>query len=63
MNGFDVQSATEVSNQFSKLARRAERFGYSRDDILEELRFLSKNYQNVANRIDTMMAMTAKVVV
>ena len=56
MNGFDVQSATEVSKQFSKLARRAERFGYSRDEILEELQFLSKNYQNVANRIDAAMS-------
>ena len=56
MNGFDVQSATEVSKQFSNLARRAESFGYSRVEILEELLFLSKNYQNVANRIDAMIS-------
>ena len=55
MNGFDVQSATEVSEVFAKLARRADRFGYSRDEILEELQFLSKNYQNVADRIDSKM--------
>ena len=59
MNGFDVQSATEVSLQFSNLARRAKRFGYSLDEILDELQYLSKNYENVANRIDAMM--TAEV--
>lgn len=52
MNGFDVQSATEVAKLLEGIARRARNFGYSMEDILDELESKSQNYYDVADRID-----------
>jgi len=62
MNGFDVQSATEVSAIFRSIGRRARNFNYSLEDIFEELEHYAENYQLVANRIEKDMVDESKEV-
>lgn len=55
INGFDVQSANEVARKFRGLARRADRFGYSKEELVEQLVYFAENYEELADRIDKMM--------
>lgn len=55
MNGYDVQSATEVSAMLRGLGRRARNFGYTLEEIFEELEDKADNYQRLANRIEADM--------
>lgn len=59
MNGFDVQSAMQVSEMFQSLVRRAEMFGKSREDILEELMHFATDYAKLAERIEKLMEQEA----
>ena len=59
MNGFDVQSATQVSKTFAGLVRRAHTYDHSRDEILDELQYLAMHYAKLAERIDQMMEQEA----
>lgn len=51
----DVQTALEVAGSYTKLARRAKTFGYSKERIIEELEYLADNYTRVAVHIEQQM--------
>lgn len=59
MNGFDVQSAMQVSKMCQSLVRRAEMFGKSREEILEELLHVAMDYAKLAERIEKQMEQEA----
>lgn len=59
MNGFDVHSAMQVSKMCQSLVRRAEMFGKSREEILEELLHIATDYAKLAERIDQQMEQEA----
>lgn len=51
----DVQSALSVADHFARIVRCAERFGYSRERLIEELVAASQNYNRVAEYIEQQM--------
>lgn len=51
----DVQAALSVADHFARIARCAERFGYSRERLLEELAAAAENYTRVAKNIEKQM--------
>lgn len=51
----DIQSALSVADHFARLARVADRFGYDRDRLIEELEAAAENYRRVAQHIERQM--------
>lgn len=51
----DIQSALSVADHFARIARCAERFGYDRERLIEELIAASQNYNRVAENIEKQM--------
>jgi hypothetical protein len=51
MNGFDIQSASEVANRLRAITRRAKTFNHDRERILEEIIFMAENFELLALRI------------
>lgn len=47
-----VHAAREIARKMRGLARRANNFGYSREQILEEVVNIAENYEEVAERIE-----------
>lgn len=55
MNGFDIQSATEVAKRLAGIARRADTFGHSRERVIEEIMYMAEDFQKLAERIEDLM--------
>lgn len=51
----DIQSALSVADHFARLARVADRFGYDRERLIEELEAAAENYRRVAQHIERQM--------
>lgn len=51
----DLQAATEIASRMRSLARRADTFGKSRQDILDEIIAIAVDYEKLADRIETQM--------
>jgi len=51
----DIHAATEFATQLRNLVRRADRFGYDRSRLVEELLFIAENYDGVAERVEREM--------
>jgi hypothetical protein len=51
----DIQSAYEFSKKMRSLARRADTFGYNRQQILEAMIDIAENYEEVAERVELEM--------
>lgn len=51
----DLQAATEIASRMRSLARRADNFGKSRQDILDEIIAIAVDYEKLADRIETQM--------
>lgn len=51
----DLQAATEIASRMRSLARRADTFGKSRQDILDEIIAIAADYEKLADRIETQM--------
>ena len=52
----DLQAATEIASRMRSLARRADTFGKSRQDILDEIIIaIAADYEKLAVRIETQM--------
>lgn len=51
----DIQSALSVADHFARLARCADRFGYDRERLIEELEAAAENYRRVAQHIERQM--------
>lgn len=50
-----MQDYYEFAKTLRKLLRRADRFGYNRQTLAEEILFLAENYENVAERLELQM--------
>ena len=55
MNGFDIQSATQVAKQLRSLQRRANNFAHDRERLLLEIGFLAEDFEKLADRIEGQM--------
>lgn len=51
----DIQSALSVADHFARLARVADRFGYDRERLIEELEAAAVMYRRVAQAIERQM--------
>jgi|LakMenEpi03Aug12_release.lakeMendotaPanAssembly.Ray.scaffolds.fasta_scaffold24314_28 hypothetical protein len=51
----ELQSAIEFARKMRSLARRADSFGYSRQQILEAIIDVAQNYEEVAERVELQM--------
>ena len=51
----DLQAATEIASRMRSLARRADTFGKSREDILDEIIAIAVDYEKLADKIETQM--------
>lgn len=51
----DIQAALSVADHFARIARCADRFGYSRERLIEDLLAAAENYQRVAEHIEQQM--------
>ncbi len=51
----DLQAATEIASRMRSLARRADTFGKSRQDILDEIIAIAVDYEKLADKIETQM--------
>lgn len=51
----DFQSAQSISEHFARIARCADRFGYTRETLIEELVAASENYKRIAAHIERQM--------
>jgi hypothetical protein len=51
----DLQAATEIASRMRSLARRADYFGKSRQDILDEIIAIATDYEKAAVRIEAQM--------
>jgi branched-subunit amino acid aminotransferase/4-amino-4-deoxychorismate lyase len=52
----DLQAALDTAAHFARLARCADRFGWSRERLIEELIEASENYKKIAAYLDTEMS-------
>jgi hypothetical protein len=50
-----MQDYYEFGKSLRKLLRRADRFGYDRQRLAEEVLFLAENYEGVAERLEMQM--------
>jgi hypothetical protein len=50
-----MQDYYEFGKSLRKLLRRADRFGYDRQRLAEEVLFLAENYEGVAERLELQM--------
>jgi hypothetical protein len=48
----DIQGANEFAKKMRNLARRADTFGYNRQQILEAMIDIAENYEEVAERFE-----------
>ena len=55
MNGFDIQSASEVAKQLRSMQRRAHNFAHDRERLLLEIGFMAENFEKLAEMIEDMM--------
>lgn len=51
----DIQTALSVADHFARIARCADRFGYDRERLIEELKAAAENYKRVAQNIERQM--------
>lgn len=59
MNGFDIQSATEVANKLRSIQRRAINYGKSRDELLSDIGLYIEDMEALVARIDSRMEQEA----
>jgi hypothetical protein len=50
-----MQDYYEFGKSLRKLLRRADRFGYDRQRLAEEVLFLAENYEKVAENLELQM--------
>jgi hypothetical protein len=50
-----MQDYYEFGKSLRKLLRRADRFGYDRQRLAEEVLFLAENYEKVAEHLELQM--------
>jgi hypothetical protein len=50
-----MQDYYEFGKSLRKLLRRADRFGYDRQTLAEEVLFLAENYEKVAENLELQM--------
>lgn len=48
----DIKDAYEFANKMRQLARQADKFGYTRMEILERMIEIAQNYEEVAERME-----------
>lgn len=59
MNGFDIQSATEVANKLRSIQRRAINYSKTRDELLSDIGMYIQDMEALAARIDSQMEQEA----
>jgi hypothetical protein len=50
-----MQDYYEFGKSLRKLLRRADRFGYDRQRLAEEVLYIAENYEKVAERLELQM--------
>jgi hypothetical protein len=50
-----MQDYYEFGKSLRKLLRRADRFGYDRQRLAEEVLYIAENYEKVAERLEMQM--------
>jgi len=54
-----IMDLIDLAERLESLSRRAETFGKSKDDLLEELNYIASDLRSQADRIDQDMAAEA----
>jgi hypothetical protein len=52
----DIQSALNIAKRLEGIERRSRNFGYSADDIREEILLMAEDLKKYADRLDQAMA-------
>ena len=59
MNGFDIQSATEVAKKLRSIQRRAINYAKTRDELLSDIGMYIQDMEALATRIESQMEQEA----